>query len=103
MINMIEQSLILNNVSKIYTMGDNKVIALDNINLKINSGELITLLGPSGAGKTTLLNLLGGIDSPTSGEIKVFNELISNLSPKQLVVFFSICFQLFNKINDIII
>ncbi len=81
---MIEQSLILNNVSKIYTMGENKVIALDNINLKINSGELITLLGPSGAGKTTLLNLLGGIDSPTSGEINVFNEVVSNLSPKQL-------------------
>ncbi|MFX1238235.1 MAG: ABC transporter ATP-binding protein [Promethearchaeota archaeon] len=81
---MSEQALILKNVSKIYPMGQSNVTALNNINLQIKSGELITLLGPSGAGKTTLLNLLGGIDSPTSGEIKVFNMLISSLSPNKL-------------------
>ncbi|MFX1313546.1 MAG: ABC transporter ATP-binding protein, partial [Promethearchaeota archaeon] len=102
---MIEQSLILNNVSKIYTMGENKVTALDNINLKIKSGELITLLGPSGAGKTTLLNLLGGIDSPTSGEISVFNEPISKLSPNQLADYrkkkVGFVFQFFNLLPSL--
>ncbi|MFX1589589.1 MAG: ABC transporter ATP-binding protein [Promethearchaeota archaeon] len=102
---MIEQSLILNNVSKIYTMGETKVTALDNVNLQIDSGELVTLLGPSGAGKTTLLNLLGGIDSPTSGEIKVFNELISELSPDQLTEYrkkkVGFVFQFFNLLPSL--
>ncbi|MFW9880064.1 MAG: ABC transporter ATP-binding protein [Candidatus Thorarchaeota archaeon] len=102
---MTEQSLILDNVSKIYTMGENDVIALDNVNLHINSGELITLLGPSGAGKTTLLNLLGGIDSPTSGEIKVFNELISELTPDQLAEYrkkrVGFVFQFFNLLPSL--
>ncbi len=102
---MEEQSLILNNVSKIYTMGEYKVTALDNVNLQIKSGELITLLGPSGAGKTTLLNLLGGIDSPTSGEIKVFGELISTLSPDELADYrkkkVGFVFQFFNLLSSL--
>lgn len=105
MSNMTEASLILNNVSKIYSMGKNDVIALDNINLHIKSGELITLLGPSGAGKTTLLNLMGGIDTPTSGEIKVFNELISELSPDQLADYrkkkVGFVFQFFNLLPSL--
>ncbi|MBN1216986.1 MAG: ABC transporter ATP-binding protein [Candidatus Lokiarchaeota archaeon] len=102
---MAEQSLVLNNVSKIYPMGQNNVTALDNINLEIKSGELITLLGPSGAGKTTLLNLLGGIDSPTSGEIYIFNELISELSPNQLADYrkkkVGFVFQFFNLLPSL--
>ncbi len=102
---MAEQSLVLNNVSKIYPMGQNNVTALDNINLEIKSGELITLLGPSGAGKTTLLNLLGGIDSPTSGEIYIFNELISELTPNQLADYrkkkVGFVFQFFNLLPSL--
>ncbi|MFX1376422.1 MAG: ABC transporter ATP-binding protein, partial [Promethearchaeota archaeon] len=90
---------------KIYSMGKNDVIALDNVNLHIKSGELITLLGPSGAGKTTLLNLLGGIDIPTSGEIKVFDELISELSPDQLTDYrkkkVGFVFQFFNLLPSL--
>ncbi|MFX1279078.1 MAG: ABC transporter ATP-binding protein [Promethearchaeota archaeon] len=102
---MTGQTLILNNVSKIYSMGENEVVALDNVNLEIKSGELITLLGPSGAGKTTLLNLLGGIDSPTSGDIIVFNELISKLSPDQLAEYrkkkVGFVFQFFNLLPSL--
>ncbi len=105
MIKMAEESLVLKDVSKIYPMGETKVTALDNVNLQIKSGELITLLGPSGAGKTTLLNLLGGIDSPTSGEIQVFNEHISELSPDQLADYrkkrVGFVFQFFNLLPSL--
>ena len=72
------------NVSKVYKIGDNEFKALDNINLSINKGEFVVVLGPSGAGKSTLLNLIGGMDSPTSGEIKIDGEEISNYNENKL-------------------
>ncbi len=57
------------NVSRLYKVGDHEQKALDNVNLNIEEGKFIIILGPSGAGKSTLLNLLGGLDSPTSGQI----------------------------------
>ena len=57
------------NVSRIYTIGDHEQKALDNVNLEIEEGKFIVILGPSGAGKSTLLNLLGGLDSPTNGNV----------------------------------
>ena len=59
------------NVVKEYTMGDNKIRALDNANFEINKGELVVIVGPSGAGKTTALNVLGGMDSVTSGDVVI--------------------------------
>jgi putative ABC transport system ATP-binding protein len=59
----------VNNISKVYKIGENKVDALKNINFQLNKGELVIVMGRSGSGKTTLLNILGGLDAPTSGTI----------------------------------
>ena len=64
-------------LSKIYKTGEKEFKALDNIDLSINKGEFVVILGPSGAGKSTLLNLIGGMDSPTKGTIKIDGEDIS--------------------------
>ena len=62
---------------KDYEIGDLKIEALKNVNLKIESGEFVVISGPSGSGKTSLLNIIGGIDKPTSGKIFVFGEDLS--------------------------
>ena len=74
----------LKNVKKTYTIGDKKFNALDGVDLKINQGEFVVVLGPSGAGKSTLLNLLGGMDTVTSGNIIIDGEDISKYSDKGL-------------------
>lgn len=82
-----KELITLKNVKKIYTTGEKKYCALGGINLSINKGELVCILGPSGAGKSTLLNLLGGMDTVTSGTIKVGNEIISKLKDKALTTY----------------
>ncbi|MDE7095392.1 MAG: ABC transporter ATP-binding protein, partial [Anaeroplasmataceae bacterium] len=72
------------NVTKTYTSGEHTLNALDTINLTLEEGKFIVILGPSGAGKSTLLNLLGGLDSPTSGTIVVDGKDISHLTEDQL-------------------
>ena len=74
----------LKNVSKIYKTGEKEYKALDNIDLSINKGEMVVILGPSGAGKSTLLNLIGGMDIPTSGTIKIDGEDISKYNEDKL-------------------
>ena len=71
-------------VSRIYRVGDHEQKALDNIDLNIEEGKFIVILGPSGAGKSTLLNLLGGLDSPTQGQILVEGKDISKLDNNAL-------------------
>ncbi len=79
-----EKIIELKNVSKIYKIGEKDFKALDNIDLSINKGEFVVVLGPSGAGKSTLLNLIGGMDSPTKGSIKIDGEEISKYNENQL-------------------
>ena len=74
----------LKNVSKVYKAGEKEFKALDNIDLAINEGEFVVVLGPSGAGKSTLLNLIGGMDTPTSGQIIIDDENISNYNEEKL-------------------
>lgn len=72
------------NVTKTYVSGDHVQNALDKISFEIEKGSLVVVLGPSGAGKSTLLNLLGGLDSPTDGQILVNGGDISNLTRNRL-------------------
>ena len=74
----------LKNVSRVYTSGDHELKALDNVSMTLEEGKFVVILGPSGAGKSTLLNLLGGLDSPTSGKIIVDGKDISTLSNDEL-------------------
>jgi putative ABC transport system ATP-binding protein len=75
------------NVSKIYEVGDKKLMAADRVNFTIDEGEFVVILGPSGAGKSTILNLLGGMDYVTSGEIVVNGENIEGYSDNELTEF----------------
>lgn len=72
------------NVTRIYKSGEHELKALDGVNLNLDEGKFIVVLGPSGAGKSTLLNMLGGLDSPTRGTIKVNGRDISTLSRNEL-------------------
>lgn len=72
------------NVTKGYKIGDKTYNALDNVSFSLPKGEFVCILGPSGAGKSTLLNLLGGMDTVTSGDIIIDKENISKKSDKEL-------------------
>lgn len=72
------------NVKKIYRMGDNEVRALDGVSLVVEEGEFLIVMGPSGSGKTTLLHLMGCLDKPTEGEIYIASTPVSKLNDSQL-------------------
>jgi len=74
----------ITNMSKIYTMGDNKVNALNGINLHISPREFVAIVGPSGSGKSTLMNMLGCLDVPTSGSYLLDGQEVSRLKDDQL-------------------
>lgn len=81
---MAENIIELKNIYKVYTMGDEKIEAVKNISLNINKNEYIALMGPSGSGKSTLMNLIGCLDSPSSGSYILNNQLVSELTDNQL-------------------
>ena len=93
------------NVVKEYTMGDNKIRALDNANFEINKGELVVIVGPSGAGKTTALNVLGGMDSVTSGDVVIDGRHVNNYNEKQLTKYrredIGFVFQFYNLVQNL--
>ena len=71
-------------VSRVYKTGEHELKALDNVNMDLEEGKFVVILGPSGAGKSTLLNLLGGLDSPSSGKIYVEGKDLSTLNSDEL-------------------
>ena len=75
------------NLTKSYGKGEAKVDAVKNINLSINKGEFVAIIGPSGSGKSTLLHLLGGVDKPTSGKVYINDVDIYTLKEKDLSIF----------------
>jgi putative ABC transport system ATP-binding protein len=77
---MAEAMVELRNVIKTYERGKQKVEVLHGLTLDIPKGDFVALMGPSGSGKTTLLNLIGGLDQPTSGEVRVGGRRIDELS-----------------------
>ena len=93
------------NITKQYKMGEVKINALNNTNFEINKGELVVIVGPSGAGKTTALNILGGLDTATSGKVIVDNKEITKLTSKQLVTYrrndIGFVFQFYNLVQNL--
>lgn len=92
----------LDEVEKIYEMGDTKVEALKGSNVEIEEGEFVAVMGPSGSGKSTLMNMIGALDTPTSGEVHIGEEAISELGEDELALLRSekigFIFQQFNLI-----
>lgn len=93
------------NLSKTYGSGENLVKAIDDVNLKIEKGEFIAIVGPSGSGKSTLLHLLGGVDNPSSGKIFIDGNDISKYSSKELALFrrrkVGLIYQFYNLIPNL--
>jgi len=77
----------LTNIRKVYRMGEERIIALDDINLTFERGKIYCLLGTSGSGKSTLLNLLAGLEKPTKGSIKFLDKRLEKMSEKQLALY----------------
>ena len=74
----------LENITKIYQMGDMEVRALDGVSLSIQQGEYVAIMGPSGSGKSTMMNVIGCLDSPTSGEYELNGKQVSRMSDDEL-------------------
>ena len=92
-------------VRKIYQMGEVQVAAVDGMSFDIEQGELVVVVGPSGSGKTTLLNMLGGMDSCTSGTICLDGRVVSEFGPKELTDYrrydIGFVFQFYNLVQNL--
>lgn len=93
----------IRNLRKVYRMGEEKVVALDSINLQIKKGEICCLLGTSGSGKSTLLNMMAGLEKPTKGEIIINGYHIEKMNEEQITKFrqkhVGFVFQSYNLMN----
>lgn len=77
----------VNNLCKVYGRGETKVDALRNVSFSVEKGEFVAIIGPSGSGKSTLLHIIGGVDSPTSGTVKIGETDIATLDETALAIF----------------
>lgn len=93
------------NVNKNYQMGEITIKALDDTNFQIEKGELVVIVGPSGAGKTTTLNILGGMDTATSGDVLIDGKNITKLKGKDLIKYrredIGFVFQFYNLVQNL--
>jgi putative ABC transport system ATP-binding protein len=101
----IEGFVTMEDVMKIYKMGEVEIRAVDGINFSINKGEFVVVVGPSGAGKTTVLNILGGMDTATSGKVLVDGEDIAKYSQRRLTGYrrddIGFVFQFYNLVPNL--
>lgn len=92
-------------VTKIYKLGEVEIPALGGVSFSVDEGEFVVVLGASGAGKSTILNILGGMDTATSGDVLINGENISKSSPKQLTLYrrhkVGFVFQFYNLISNL--
>lgn len=95
----------LEEITKVYKMGEVEIRAVDGINFAINKGEFVIIVGPSGAGKTTVLNILGGMDTATDGRITVDGEDITGFNSRQLTGYrrndIGFVFQFYNLVPNL--
>ena len=75
------------NLSKVYGKGENKVVALDNVSFSVEKGEFVVIVGASGSGKSTLLHLVGGVDRPTKGKVFIDGKNIYEMNDDKLAIF----------------
>lgn len=75
------------NLTKVYGSGNNKVVSLDNVSFSVEKGEFVSIVGASGSGKSTLLHLLGGVDRPTSGKVLINDTDIFKMNDDELAIF----------------
>jgi putative ABC transport system ATP-binding protein len=87
MIERLSQMIHAENLTRIYSLGETKVIGLNRVNLDIRQGELVVLKGNSGSGKSTLLSLLGGLDQPSEGNLTVSDYNLNKANERELIVF----------------
>ncbi|MEE0886415.1 MAG: ABC transporter ATP-binding protein [Treponema sp.] len=83
---MAENIIQMQNVSRIYRMGENEIRALDCINFSVEQGEFLSIMGPSGSGKSTCMNMIGCLDRPSSGIVKINGKETAKMSEKELAV-----------------
>ena len=95
----------LENVTKIYKMGEVEIRAADGISFSIEKGEFVVVVGPSGAGKTTVLNILGGMDTATSGQVLVYGSDVAKYNSRQLTGYrrddIGFVFQFYNLVQNL--
>lgn len=93
------------NLKKYYQLGTNTVKALDGVNFKVKPGEFVAIIGKSGSGKSTLLHMIGGLDTPTEGEVTIAGKHLSGLTKEQLTIFrrrkIGFVFQSYNLVPDL--
>lgn len=95
----------VNGLKKLYRMGEVDVKALDDVDFSIYEGEFVVILGPSGSGKSTMLNIVGGMDTPTEGEVVFYEEHLGKYTDKELTMYrrnkVGFVFQFYNLMSNL--